>query len=155
MTGTPPYKLYGTTTGFYPTTGTIPKGLAGTGTLVSLGVKLTGTGTLFLTQLRPGDFIFTNGGQLLEIVTVTSDTLAITKVAANPVLAGATFTICRATFKRVQIQNIGAGSSTILGEKIVTGQVINLPDHFTNGEMAKIPVLFYDATVSELAIITL
>jgi hypothetical protein len=65
----------------------------GTGTLVSSGTAVTGTGTSFTTELAVGDTILTGTGllQKQEVATITDATNLTTVSAFSPVLAGNTF----------------------------------------------------------------
>ena len=59
-----------------------------TGTAASSGTAVTGTDTLFTTELRVGSKVF-NGGQERTVTAIASDTALTTDAAFNPALSGA------------------------------------------------------------------
>lgn len=67
----------------------------GSGTIVSSGKNVTGTGTQFLTEVSPGDFIFTPNGQKREVDFIISNTALKLKKGFNPSIGISTiYKIC-------------------------------------------------------------
>lgn len=96
----------------------------GTGTVSSAGTALTGAGTLFLTELVAGEYIYA-GGQLIQIASVTDDLNAVLTGAAVPNLpAGSPFYYGAlpsydATLSRITVTMTPAGSTRDIG-KVIT-----------------------------------
>lgn len=73
---------------------------AGTGTISSSGVNVTGSSTAFTTQLAVGDTI-TASGQTRTIATISSNTALTTTVAFSPTItAGTSFTYVTGVYSR-------------------------------------------------------
>ena len=156
MQTAPPNTMYGTTTGFYPAADTIPLSTAMTGTLDSAGPTVTGTTTVFLTELQVGDYIYVPATkELRKVIQINSDTLLMVDSAFAAPLVAEPFSATRPMFKQVGIWNIGGADASINGEKVLDGQYIPLPAIMGSGGIPAVPVFMYDEGGSELAFSTI
>jgi len=156
----PPYQLYGTTAGsFYPSAGVIPKAATGTGSVaVANNTKnVTGTGTIFLTEVSIGDWIyFPTTKQLRQIVDVVSNTaLILDSAVTSAVVAGEALQLTIPRFKSVLVKNQGAGVAILNGETVVGGQEIPMPGATYGTFAGVVPVFKYDKAASELSFLTI
>lgn len=62
--------------------------LTGTISTTAANTALTGTGTLFLTELKPGGYILSAGGKLLQIASITDNLTAVLMKAATTTETG-------------------------------------------------------------------
>jgi len=93
---------------------------AGTGTLASSGGNVTGTGTLFLTEVSAGDSIIASGETRL-VKSVSSNTALAIDEGFTTSLSGAAFTVSKPLFSAVNAdgaqslfvgRNVGIGTAT-------------------------------------------
>lgn len=151
----PSTKIYGTTAGsFYDDVDTLPKATTMTGTISSSGIRVTGVGTLFTTQLDVGDYIYSDA-ILQRVVSIESDTILITDAAFSPALAADTYKATRANFRMVRIQNVGGANGLVNGETLYDGAEILIPDHMAYGIKSRIEPFYYDATGTVFAFTTI
>lgn len=116
------------TSASFPTTGTIPIARSMTGTILTTGVNVRGTGTTFEKDFKIGDFLFNNVKAVRKIVAIESDTVMTLEAAFTSDIAVAIAALkCEPQiFKMIQIENTGAGAAEVQeapfapGSRIIT-----------------------------------
>lgn len=101
----------------FPNKGAIPQPTIRNGTIISQGVKVRGTGTLFTSQCKPGDFIYARD-VVRRILYIESDTL-LTLATAFPtdISSGISLLICeQQTYKMIYAKNVHASAAGTLQE---------------------------------------
>lgn len=95
--------------------------IAGTGTIATTSVAVTGTGSTFKSELR-GRFFIVAGGQTRQVAAVTDDThMSVTTTFSPDLVAGTTFTIYKTACFAAQSQKYGAEFSADCITPQVTG----------------------------------
>jgi len=120
--------------GAIPTKGTIPLAETQTGTITtdnagaSAGLIVLGSGTIFLTEVYPGDFIYDNDTAIRKVVAVFSDTmLELEEKFPASVSALALKVPKRSYYKAITARSSGTvdaelqESSFVIGSSTVTG----------------------------------
>lgn len=101
----------------FPPKGAIPQPTGKNGTIISQGLKVRGTGTLFLSQMKPGDYIYAKD-VVRRIDYIESDTL-LTLVQAFPtdIATGISPLICeQQTYKMIYAKNVHTSTAAVLQE---------------------------------------
>ncbi len=131
---------------------------SGTGTLDSSGTTVTGTSTVFTTQLHVGDTI-TASGQTRTVTAIASNTSLTTDTAFSPVLSGAAFTFQQPIFKFANSSGTVVHTQTALGYMGVgtAAPLANLESLATSNQLrlsydASTPVLFNVGATGDLTI---
>lgn len=90
---------------------TVPTSTAGTGTITSTGRQITGTGTLFTTELSRYSWVFdaTNNKEVRRVMSIKSDTVCYVDEAFSVDIAVAQ---AYSIVKRPAMTNIGIGIPT-------------------------------------------
>jgi hypothetical protein len=101
----------------FPTKGAIPQPTGKNGTIISQGTKVRGTGTLFLSQMKPGDFIYAKD-VVRQIDYIESDTLLTLKQGfPTDIATGISPLICeQQTYKMIYAKNTNASTAAVLQE---------------------------------------
>lgn len=120
--------------GAIPTKGTIPLAETLTGTITtdnagaSAGLIVLGSGTIFLTEVYPGDFIYDNDNSIRKVVAVFSDTmLELEEKFPASVSAIALKVPKRSYYKAITARSSGTADAELqespfeVGASVVTG----------------------------------
>lgn len=112
---------YKNTQYYYQTTlDSVPSSIAGSGTIVTAGTLVTGTGTSFLTEMPVGSWLVSaSAGEVRRVISVTSNTSALIDYGFTINLGAAApriITPIRADVKEISITNAGGVATTIDGE---------------------------------------
>ena len=152
-----PFQLIGATGGFYDTIGCIPKPATGTGTVAVTNntTVVIGTGTLFLTQLNIGDWLyFPTTKQFGQVLDIASNTRLILDRNITPaVVAGELVKAMVPRFKRVKFANTGGAAATINGISYAAATGDEFPGVVYGEQSGVVPVILYNATGTTLTII--
>lgn len=103
----------------FPTTGAIPIPTIRNGTIISQGINVRGTGTLFTKQVKPGDYIYNTAQKVVRMIDyIISDNLLILKQAfPSDISVGVSVLICeQQTFKKIVVRNAHATTNAVLQE---------------------------------------
>lgn len=147
--------------GYYvqTTDDTVPASTAGTGTYVSSGTRVTGTGTNF-TLLEPNDYIVSTTEKLVRRVQrVLSDTSLILDEAFPNNVSGDAFKYIKWRNAKITDLSVGAGTSgtSVDGQALAAGDSVNRQvseqDKFEGGTFLT-PVFVEGSTVGEAKILT-
>lgn len=104
----------------------VPASSTKTGTIKTAGINVTGTGTLFLSEVKPYDWIvdITND-EARKVMTRRDDLfLTIDFPFTADFAAGTTLKVVRSRAKSVSIANVGGASATIDGSAFVQGETL-------------------------------
>ncbi len=122
----------------FPTTGAIPIPTGKTGTILSTGKKVRGTGTLFTKQMKPGDFIYAKNVVRMIDYIESDYMLTLTQAFPTDIAVAIIPLICECQFyKAIYFKNTHASSSAICQES-----PISPGNTFLNGGA----VISYDAS---------
>lgn len=108
----------------FPTVGSIPQATPKNGTIISQGKNVRGFGTLFMSQMKPGDYIYAKN-VVRRIKDIISDTLLVINQAFPTDITSPAVTpmICEPqTYSMVYIKNTHASTSAILQEALIAAQ---------------------------------
>lgn len=109
---------------------TVPEYTTKSGTYTTSGKNVTGVGTSFKSQVRPGDWIadITNFDELRKVVSVTDDThLTIDSPFQGDILVATTVKTIRSRAKLISITNTGGSDATIDGNPLIPGETASFP----------------------------
>ena len=109
---------------------TVPVYTTKTGTITTSGKNVIGVGTLFVTEVRPGDWMvdINNFDELRKVVSITDDThLVVDSPFQGDILVAAPFRTVRSRAKQISIANAGATDATVDGEPLIPGETITYP----------------------------
>lgn len=128
-----------------------------TGTASSSGTTVTGTSTMFTSELRTGDAIRDNAGtEFRTVATITSDTVLVLDSAFTTALSGAT--LVAATFTEIPQVNSLTGLSGERSETEVSSWSSGIDRKFILGRRdpgtAELPFYFDAKTASHVALRT-
>jgi hypothetical protein len=101
----------------FPAKGAIPQPTNKNGTIISQGKKVRGTGTLFSSQMKPGDFIYAKD-VVRQIDYIESDTLLTLKQGfPTDIATGISPLLCeQQTYKMIYAKNVHASTAAVLQE---------------------------------------
>lgn len=106
-----------TTIATFPVKGTIPIARIMTGTISSTGVSVRGTGTLFESQVKIGDYLYDADASVRKIKSIETDTLLTLEAAFPADVVGITVRKCEPqTFKVIQAENTSTDTAAELQE---------------------------------------
>lgn len=128
----------------FPVKGAIPIPTGKSGTIISTGKKVRGTGTLFKSQMKPGDYIYAKE-VVRRIDYIENDyMLTLTQAFPTDISVAVIPLVCEQQFyKAIKVKNTHASADAIYQEAPITpGNV-----EFSGGAP-----ISYDATGSELEI---
>lgn len=138
------------TLGTFPTVGCFPLAETKSGTfttdnattMAKNGRMVLGSGTAFLTECFPGDFLY-NAGHLRRIKYVYSDTLMELEFAFPASLTGQNVTVPpRKKYKAITIKSIGTAAATLQEQSFASG----------NSEITGGTPISYDVSASNAGI---
>lgn len=111
------------------TTGWITAQESGTGNIVSAGAWVTGTSTVFTTELKPGDYIV-DGGKKYPVAEIVSDTKIRLGNHANSNISSTAIKMITKRIKYIELRVDSAGDATVDGVTIKAGttQIYTDPD---------------------------
>lgn len=112
--------------GTFPASGPLPQSITKTGTISSLSTIVTGTGTLFTTELVRGDYLYNaSTNEVRRIDAIFNDTtLVISSAFTTTELSGAALRISRAQYLSIGIIATGAAQKDNIA--LTSGQFISL-----------------------------
>lgn len=134
----------------------VPASQTKTGTIETHGINVIGTGTLFLSEVKPGDFIVDITNTEARKVTTRRDNLylAIDSPFTSDLAAGTLLKVVRSRAKEVSIANEGAAAATVDGVPLPINSVITLPKSNKNPNGSDfIDPLFVNATGTEVYVL--
>lgn len=101
--------------GTFPTKGTIPRARQMTGTLVTAGVYVRGTGTFFERDFKIGDFVYNNDKAVRKIVSIESDILMTLEATftADVTVAVNALKCEPQIFKVIQVESLGTVAAEV------------------------------------------
>ena len=104
---------------------TIPSSVAKTGTLISEGKFVTGTGTKFKSEVLVGDWVFDEAqGEMSRIITIMDDEKMYIEDAFTVDLAGIPFiSTAQSRMRELSIANRGGSNTTVDGEVFASLEV--------------------------------
>ncbi len=107
------------------TKGTIPTATSAIGSVSSLGVIVTGTGTSFEQKVLVGGYLYAETThQLGRIKDVYSDTqLFLEEAFKNDIAAGETFKFVDVLYRSISVENSGGGDAGLAGGVIHSGDI--------------------------------
>lgn len=106
-------------------TGTLPFAITKTGTVSSVGTVVTGTGTLFTTELVQSDYLYNAAtNEVRKITGIQSNTILRIDTAFTSPLSAVAVQTSRAQFVSVAITATGAGTKD--GVAMTSGQNISI-----------------------------
>lgn len=116
----------------FPTKGTIPIAKTNTGTLSTTGINVRGVGTLFLSEFKPGDWLYNSSAATIQSVrkirSITSDTVMQLEQAFGVDVSGIAVLKCEPqTFKAIQSESTGTAAAILqeapfaIGSRIISG----------------------------------
>lgn len=98
----------------FPKTGTLPKARLLTGTYSSVGVVVTGTSSLFTTEIVEGDWLYNaTTNELKRIQGITTDTILILEAAFSANASGELVQNCRTLYRTISISITGSTTAKI------------------------------------------
>lgn len=109
---------------------TVPAYLTKTGTIVTSGKNVVGTGTLFVSEVRPGDWIadINNFDELRKVKSITDNThLTIDSPFAGDILAANPLRTIKSRAKLVSLSNTGGSDATVDGTPLIPGETVSFP----------------------------
>lgn len=114
--------------GAIPTKGTIPLPETLTGTITtdnagtSAGLIVLGSGTIFLTEVYPGDFIYDNDAAIRKVVAVFSDTMLELEEKFPASVSGIALKVPkRSYYKAITARSSGSADAELQESSFVTG----------------------------------
>lgn len=114
---------------YYPVTShtVVPAPTTMTGTIKTKGTNVTGVGTLFLSEVKPGDWIVHIAqDEVRKIVTRRDDLfLAIDSPFSSDMTLSTAFQVVRSRVKQMSLANSGAGDATIDGNPFMSGETVS------------------------------
>jgi hypothetical protein len=135
--------------------GTIPTASTVTGTLSSTGTRVTGTGTLFLSEFRQGDYLFNSTAAtnpaVREVIHILSDTVMVISSAFPADVVGISALRVRAKYRGVGVVNAGLDTGKLNEGDLAAGVIASI--NAEPGFSAK--PCSYDATGTSFNIITI
>lgn len=102
---------------------TVPASALKTGTIRTIGINVIGTGTLFLSEVKPFDWIvdITND-EIRKVVTRRDDTyLAIDSPFTSDIAAGHDVRVVRSRAKEISVSNEGAANGEVDNQVFLRG----------------------------------
>lgn len=134
------------------TSGRLPAEVTKTGTISheNATTLVIGVGTLFMSELKVGQWIYANS-VLRKITDLESNTRLQVNATFGGTLSGVALKTCESgAYRFVRIENVHASvAATVLGVSVPAGK------HVEYKEAAGVEPLFYDGTSSTLLISTL
>lgn len=134
------------------TAGRLPAEVTQTGTISHADTSLLviGTGTLFTSKLKVGQWIYANS-VLRKITSIESDTRLLVDATFGATLTDVLLKTCEsAVYRKIRIENVHASvASTVMGQSVPAGKAVDFY------EPAGLEPLFYDGTSSTLLISTI
>lgn len=107
-----------------PSAGPIPFAITKTGTVSSTGTVVTGTGTLFTTELVQGDYLYNAAtNEVRKISGIQSNTILRIESAFTSGLSAVSVQVSRSQFVSIAITATGAGTKD--GAAISSGQLLS------------------------------
>jgi len=109
---------------------TVPAYATKTGTMVTSGKNVIGTGTLFVSEVRPGDWLvdINNFDELRKVVSITSNThMIIDSPFAGDILAANPVRTVRSRAKMISLSNTGGSDATVDGVALIPGESNSYP----------------------------
>lgn len=107
-----------------PAQGTLPFAITKTGTVSSVGTVVTGTGTLFTTELVQSDYLYNAAtNEIREITGIQNNTTLIIDSAFTSPLSAVAVQTSRTQFVSVAITATGTGTKD--GVAIASGQFLS------------------------------
>jgi len=112
---------------------TVPASSTKTGTVSTAGKNVTGTGTLFRSELKPGDWIVDlSQDEVRKVDEIRDNTFLVLDSAFTADLVGAALVVVRSRVKQVSIGNTGGTNGEIDGVAIIPGQTVNFQKNGKN-----------------------
>jgi len=108
----------------------LPLSALKTGTISSAGNIITGVGTAFKSEVRPGDWIvdLVTNDELRKVISITDDTHLIVDEEFTLVLpALSVIRTVRSRAKMISVTNVGGANATLDGVNIIPGQTTTFP----------------------------
>ncbi len=114
--------------GSFPTKGTIPIARPMTGTILTTGVNVRGTGTFFEREFKPGDFVYNNDKAVRKVMTIESDTVMTLEAAfTTDISVAVTALKCEPQiFKVVQVENSSTNAAELQEAPFAAGSRVIL-----------------------------
>lgn len=111
----------------FPNKGTLPAFRTLTGTYSSSGVVVTGTSSLFTTEVVEGDWLFNaTTNELRKVQGVTIDTILILEAAFSSDASGEDVAACRTLYRSISITISGTVAATFNESTFQPGEVYSL-----------------------------
>lgn len=129
----------------FPTKGTLPLARTMTGTLLTAGVIVRGTGTLFEDEFKPGDFVYNNDKAVRKILSIQSNIMMTLEATftVDVIVAIAALKCEAQVFKVMQIESVGTAAAELqeapfpIGSRVITwGAPIAYDASATNAQLA-------------------
>jgi len=111
----------------FPNKGTLPTSRLLTGTFNSIDTVVTGTGSLFTTEMVEGDWLYsTTTNELRQIEGIQDDTILILGEGFSSNVTGDVVRTCRTLYRTIMITISGTVTSTIDGKPWQPNEVESL-----------------------------
>jgi hypothetical protein len=107
------------------TAAVVPASTTKTGTITTDGVYVNGTGTLFRSELKPGDWIVdVSQTECRKVLTIGTDlNLSIDSAFTNPIVAGA-LNVVRSRARMISVSNDGGADADVDGVVMKDGAAV-------------------------------
>lgn len=126
----------------FPAKGTVPTAQPKQGTFISGGVKVRGTGTRFMSDVYPGDFLYAKD-VIRRVKYVESDEmLTLEQPFPSEVSVAIAPLVARGGYKSIVIRNTHASAAAIVSEAPLAAGAVIIPE----------AAVSYDATAGTLDI---
>lgn len=127
----------------------VPASSTKTGTIVSSDILVTGTNTLFLSEVKPGDWLadIVTNNEVRRVQKVFDNTTLSIDSAFTAALVGAAVVVVRSRAKQVSLGNAGGADGTLDGVVMEAGETVTYPKSNKNPDGSDfIDPIIVDAT---------